>query len=78
MLAGNPWIDDLRGLVVTGMEGEPLKGIAVRACRTERLTPRPRTDAKDVFGSEVKDDSCECEEPVAGSIEDQLGLPKTP
>lgn len=77
MLTGTLWIDDLRGRVMTGVAGAE-DGIAVRAARTERLTPRPRRDDKEVFGREVKEDSCVADEPLAGRIEDQLGLPKTP
>ena len=48
----------------------------VRVASMDRLTTRPR----EVFGSELKDNSwilCD-EDPEAGRIEDQLGPPKTP
>lgn len=77
-------MDDLRGLVTTGVcgddsEAEP-DGAAERAARTERpVLPRPRKDVRDVLGMELNEDiSSEWDAPLAGRIEDQLGLPKTP
>jgi hypothetical protein len=81
-----PWMDDLRGRVTTGVWVEGVvvvvEGTTVRAeRRVERLDglPRLRTEAaREVFGSELKESSCEWDAADAGRIEDQLGLPKTP
>ena len=57
MLTGTQWIEDLRGLVMTGVGGAEAdtEGTAVRAVRTAKLAPRPRTGDKDVFGTDAKD-----------------------
>jgi len=71
------WIEVLRGLVTTGVDGTD--GIAVRTERTAAmLVPLSRMDDREALGSELKDDSCDMDVPLAGRIEDQLGLPKTP
>ena len=50
-------MEDLLGLVTTGVCGEGAEGIAERAASRDRLTlPRPRRDVRDVLGSELNED----------------------